>query len=288
MVASNVFLDLTREFNEGGLRVVICSGQAVVLHRLAIMSKDGDWIVKEDPAALAHVLSVLARHRARYRYGAPLALPWMRGGWSSHFEFRDGDLRVRTDFFTRPPRLTASDVARLWTEQIGRDPPFVDLRDLAELKKTNREKDYAVIGDLARKMTDLTEQVLYSRSARDLEALAVDHGELVKRLAARRPVLKHVNSGRDVLERELDAERRDLMHANERRIERYLEAGARWAAAWTALDREVAQLDLLQAHEIIVARAQSLLPEAVGDAAASGPERRPGAERKTGAERRNG
>jgi hypothetical protein len=252
---------------------VICSGQAVVLHRLAIMSKDGDWIVREDPAALTHVLNVLARHRAHYRFGAPLDLPWMRGGWSSHFEFRDGDLRVRTDFFTRPPRLTASDVARLWTEQLGRDPPFVDLRDLAELKKTNREKDYAVIGDLARKMTDLTEQVLYSRSARDLEALAVNHGELIKRLAPRRPVLKHVGAGRDVLERELDAERRDLMHANERRLERYLAAGQRWAAAWPAIDRDVAKLDLLQAHEVIVERAKALLPESIGDAPDSGSER---------------
>lgn len=183
MVDSNVYLELTREFNEGGLRAVICSGQAVVLHRLAIMSKDGDWIVREDPAALSHVLNVLARRRARYRYGAPLARAWMRGGWSSHFEFRTTNLRVRTDFFTRPPRLSPGDLERLWKEQVGRVPPFVGLRDLAELKKTNREKDYAVIGDLARRMTDVTDQLLYSRSARDLETLAADRAELLIRLA---------------------------------------------------------------------------------------------------------
>jgi hypothetical protein len=31
----SVYVDLTREFNRGGLRVILSSGQAVVFHRLA-------------------------------------------------------------------------------------------------------------------------------------------------------------------------------------------------------------------------------------------------------------
>ena len=107
----NIYLRLTEEFNEGELRAVICSGQAVVLHRLAIMSKDGDWILREHDSALEHVLGVLERHGARYRYGAPLDTRWMAGAWSSHFEFRQELLRVRTDFFTRPPRISPADLA---------------------------------------------------------------------------------------------------------------------------------------------------------------------------------
>jgi len=38
----SVYLALTCEFNEGALRAILSSGQAVVLHRLAVMSKDGD------------------------------------------------------------------------------------------------------------------------------------------------------------------------------------------------------------------------------------------------------
>jgi hypothetical protein len=59
------------------------------------MSKDGDWILPEDEEALGHVLAVLAPRGARYRFGAPLDARWMRGGWSAHFEFRAGPLRVR-------------------------------------------------------------------------------------------------------------------------------------------------------------------------------------------------
>ena len=97
------------------LVIVLGGGQAVVLHRLAIMSKDGDWVLFEDEEAVSHVLSVLAGHGSRYRFGAPLDLRWMRGGWSSHFEFRTDVLRVRTDFVTRPPRLTMKDIQQMWT-----------------------------------------------------------------------------------------------------------------------------------------------------------------------------
>jgi hypothetical protein len=71
---SNVYLDLTQEFNAGRVRAVISSGQAAVLHRLAIMSKDGDWILREDSEATSHVLDVLGHHGARYRFGAPSIL----------------------------------------------------------------------------------------------------------------------------------------------------------------------------------------------------------------------
>ena len=49
----NPYVRLTHEFNEGRLRAVLASGQAVVLYRLAVMSKDGDWILREDDEALA-------------------------------------------------------------------------------------------------------------------------------------------------------------------------------------------------------------------------------------------
>jgi len=111
----SVYLDLTRELNAGRLRAIVCSGPAVVLLRLAIASKDGDWILREDQEALDHVLTVLEAHGARYRFGAPLDLRWRQHGWSSHFHFQFGDLRVRTDFFTRPPRVSAGELTGLWS-----------------------------------------------------------------------------------------------------------------------------------------------------------------------------
>jgi hypothetical protein len=61
----NPYIRLTQEFNHGRLRAILASGQAVVLYRLAIMSKDGDWILREETEALTHVIATLARHGAR-------------------------------------------------------------------------------------------------------------------------------------------------------------------------------------------------------------------------------
>ena len=112
----------------------------------------------------------------------------------------------------------------MWREQQNKSVPFTSARDLAELKKTNREKDYPVIGELARLMADPADQLLYSRSARDLARLAHDQPTLVPQLTEARPVLAEIAKGIDGLEAALDAERRDLIHANERRLAAYLQA----------------------------------------------------------------
>lgn len=40
-MTSNIYFQLTGEFNASGRNVLLASGQAVVFYRLAIMSKDG-------------------------------------------------------------------------------------------------------------------------------------------------------------------------------------------------------------------------------------------------------
>ena len=261
-MTGNIYQELTQAFNAGRLRAILSSGQAVVMHRLAVMSKDGDWILREDAEALEHVLGVLEERGAHYRFGAPLDLRWLAGGWSSHFEFRTQKLRVRTDFVTRPPRITPMSLRSVWVRaEAERKPvPFIDVVTLAELKKTNRERDYAVIGELARLIESPAECMLLSRSARDLIALAREQPELLDELADQRPVLKHVHDGLDGLEVALDAERRELIHANERRLQSYMDAAQAWLAAWPRLDAEVSGMPLREAHATLAGRAAGRLP----------------------------
>lgn len=268
---TNIYLQLTQLFNAGRLRCILSSGQAVVLHGLAMMSKDGDWIVREDQEALDHVLQVLEKRGARYRLGAPLDVRWMAGGWSAHFEFIHQDavttLRVRTDFVTRPPRLTTTDLAALWQEQESNalkpgneTVPVIDLRRLAELKKTNRERDYAVIGELARRFQEPRDRLLFDRSARDLTELAAQFPALVSQLSEQRPVLAVIAQGRDALEAALDAERRILMRRNEERLARYVTQARQWYQAWPSIEREIAGLPLRAAHQIVQHQAAQFLP----------------------------
>jgi hypothetical protein len=257
----NPYLALTREFNRGKTRAIISSRQAVVLHGLAVMSKDGDWILRETEEALQHILTILEQHGAVYRFGAPLALPWMRMGWSSHFEFSQYGLRIRTDFFTRPPRINLDQLAELWISQETREFPVTDLHNLARLKLTNREKDYAVIGEIARRFEQPSDQLLWSRSARDLIQLAVDHPETTVDLQSSRPLLSFAIAGdRDQLETALDKERRESMRANEQRLAAMQHMMADWRAAWPDLQAKIRTQSLSEAHQTLVQSAQSLLP----------------------------
>ncbi len=260
----NIYLELTDSFNRGGrLRAVICSGQAVVLHRLAVMSKDGDWILREDEETLDHVLGVLNDLGAVYRYGAPLDVEWLRGGWSSHFEFSYEGLRVRTDFFTRPPRLSETDLNRIWREQEGHHPPFVGAVDLARIKMTRREKDYPVIGELARLMPGIADQMRYSRSPRDLTRLCANSPELAAEISRERPLLGMAAVGSPDLHRlaeALDAERRALINQDAARMASYEQAAMPWRESWPEVRSEIEGLPLRQAHRIVVAKAGSCLP----------------------------
>jgi hypothetical protein len=257
---TNPYLELTAELNRGRLRALISSGQAVVMHRLAIMSKDGDWILREDSEATAHGIAVLARRGARYRFGAPLDSRWLGGGWSSHFEMRHGPLRLRADFVTRPPRVAAGELAEVWAAAESSGNEVVPLEPLAALKMTRREKDYVVIGELARRMSDPRSRLLYSRSARDLIALSAEEATLLDELAPRRPLLALVAAGREALEEALDRERRTLIHADEKRIARYQQAAEPWAAIWPEVAREIADLPLEEAQVVVAARAEDVLP----------------------------
>jgi hypothetical protein len=256
----NPYLALTTELNQGRLRALLSSGQAVVVHRLAIMSKDGDWLLREDTETMGHVLDVLSRHGARYRFGAPLDLRWLSNGWSAHLEFRRDPLRLRTDFVTRPPRIPPEWLARIWGEAEATGQEVVGLEPLAALKLTNRDKDYAVVGELARLMTDPRAQFLYSRSSRDLIALAEEHPEALAETIPQRPLLGRIATGREALEEALDRERRALMRANEERLVRYQDATEAWAALWPEVQRQIGGLSLLDAHRLVVARAEGVLP----------------------------
>ena len=156
---ANIYFSLTREFNAEGPIAVIAPGQAVVYYRITIMSKDGDWILKESPEACERVLSVLSSKGAHYRPGAPLDTRWLAGGWSSHFEFSDErNRRIRCDFFSRPPRVPEGARKKLFSGS-GNEPDktnrllVIDLESLILMKQTQRAKDYPTVGELARQLT---------------------------------------------------------------------------------------------------------------------------------------
>jgi hypothetical protein len=93
-----------------------------------------------------------------------------------------------------------------------------------------------------------------------LAALAAAHPDVAREAAASRPVLARIGAGIEALESALDAERRALIRANERRLRRYLAAAQSWAGRWPDVDAEVVGLPLARAHAVVAARAEGTLP----------------------------
>jgi hypothetical protein len=256
---SNVYFALTEEFNSEGLFALLASGQAVVFYRIALMSKDGDWVLRETESACRHVRAVLARHGARHRPAAPLHPRWLAGGWSSHFEFFDDKRRrVRCDFVSRPPRIPSADVDAMWAAGQGDGGlRVVDPERLIRLKQTQRAKDYPVIAELSRLLPPEIEIQWTTDPDRILE-LAGPLGRDSPRSAVR--------AARDGLSREVVvmelAREIDRMQVEDRvRMRRYEAAAQPYLAEFRAQVRPDAPLD--EAHDVAMALAERLLPPTV-------------------------
>jgi hypothetical protein len=251
----NIYFELTRELNAQGPIAALASGQAVVYYRIAIMSKDGDWILKETSQACHRVLEVLAKRYARYRAGAPLDTRWLSGGWSSHFELTDErGRRIRCDFVSRPPRLARSISEELFAASEPGNLLVVDVESLIRMKYTQRAKDYPAIAELARLLPPEKEVELTTDPDRILE-LAPRFGAASKRFS-----VKAAQAGEDrqnvvvALAREVDR----LQQLDKKRLAGYQRASKTYLQKLSEIG--VSRLPLLEAHEMCCELALKHLP----------------------------
>jgi hypothetical protein len=68
------------------------------------------------------------------------------------------------------------------------------------------------------------------------------------------------------MEEALDRERRELIHAYEKRLQKYLMATQKWTTTWPDLEKTLIGLPLSQTHALIVKKAEGLLPYKPGEA----------------------
>ena len=252
----NIYFELTAAFNAKQPVVALASGQAVVYYRVAIMSKDGDWVIRETPEACATVLQELGERGAHYRPGAPLDVRWLSGGWSSHFEFPDDrQRRVRCDFLSRPPRVSRPAVNRLFdAATAGPGMIVVDLDSLIAMKQTQRAKDYPVIGELAMLLPPEREIELTTNPDRIIR-LAATSGRLSSRPVARLAV---AGADRHAVVLALAEEIDGLQQADRRRMALYESAAGPYLEECRVSG--IAVLPLREAHARMVEMAGRLLP----------------------------
>ncbi len=149
------FTGLVAEAQSRGITCAITSGMACVHFGVSTTTKDCDVLCAAESAD--RFLDLIAATRVRdiaptYRgnLSPPLDARWLRGGWTAHLVWKAPPDEVCLDIFGVAPRGSAP-----WGERLRGF--YVDPHVVAEMKRTNREKDWPFATALGGQMLEAQE-----------------------------------------------------------------------------------------------------------------------------------
>lgn len=142
--------DMVRALRQRGVVCAITSGLACVHYGIAETTKDCDLLCHPDCfGALLELLeqTPLGDQPCRYRghISPPLDGRWHLGGWTSHFEWDTKPTATTLDVFGRALRESEP-----WEYDIS--GLYAGMNVVAEMKRTDRDKDWPFINDLGVEM----------------------------------------------------------------------------------------------------------------------------------------
>ena len=137
---------------ESEVPTLLIGGQACILYGGAEFSRELDLMLAAVPSALPALEQALVALEADLIAVPPLKLDLLERGHAVHFRCRRPDLAgLRLDIMTKPPRLP--DIAAVWDRRVVLalelgPVAVVAVEDLIATKKTQRDKDWAIVGGL--------------------------------------------------------------------------------------------------------------------------------------------
>lgn len=142
-----------QSLDERKVEYLLISGQATVLYGAATFSEDIDLWINPTLANRDKFLSALRSCQARYYKLTPeLTLEHLVRGHGFHFLLPDGQGReIFLDVLGAPPRVlsfVSAAAGAKWIETEWGNLHTIGIKDLVELKKTQRLEDYAIISKL--------------------------------------------------------------------------------------------------------------------------------------------
>jgi hypothetical protein len=131
---------------------LLISGQASILYGAATFSEDVDIWLEPNPENVQRFVTVLRASGARYyKLTPPLVPSFLERGHGFHFVLPGAPSEVYLDVMGKVPRVEsyahAVNEARYFETDFGR-VHTVGIRELVEIKKTQRAEDYPIIGRL--------------------------------------------------------------------------------------------------------------------------------------------
>lgn len=144
-----------QSLEDHGVEYLLISGQATVLYGAATFSDDIDLWVSPTAGNCHRFLATLrACGASYYKLTPPFEPEFVSRGHGFHFLFRaiEDEPPVFLDVMGAPPRVDAFAAARASARRVETDwgrLAVLGLKDLVELKKTQRLEDYPIISNLA-------------------------------------------------------------------------------------------------------------------------------------------
>jgi hypothetical protein len=146
------FTNLVATAQSRGITCAITSGMACVHYGVAATTKDCDVLCT--PGMSDEFRNLIAETTLRgllphYRgnISPPLDERWMRGGWTAHFTWKTRPDEACLGVFGNAPRSSSA-----WERQLA--GIYARPNVVAEMKRTNREKDWAFATSLGGQMLD--------------------------------------------------------------------------------------------------------------------------------------
>jgi hypothetical protein len=197
-----------------------------VFYGAAEFSRDTDFAILADHANLARLRKALADLRAEPIAVPPFELKYLKRGHALHFRCRHPEaLRMRVDVMSKMRGVDS--FAKLWKRRTtialpdGTKCDLLSLPDLVQAKKTQRDKDWPMLRRLVEahffsnqdklRAAQIEFWLMQLRTPALLLEVARAHPGVARRLATKRPLLKHAIMGRlTSVERALTVEENHL------------------------------------------------------------------------------
>jgi hypothetical protein len=144
------FSDLVARAQRQGIACGITSGMACVHFGVAATTKDCDMLCTPSQADAFRALVTSTPLRGflpnyRGNISPPLDSRWLQGGWTSHFTWKTKPEETCLDIFGIAPRASTH-----WEAELS--DLYASRHTVAEMKRTNREKDWPYITALGLKL----------------------------------------------------------------------------------------------------------------------------------------
>lgn len=247
-----------RQLRERGVICGITSGLACVHYGIAETTQDCDLLCHIGSfSELLELLEATSVDGLACQYrgniSPPLDARWHSGGWTSHFIWATEPDALILDVFGHALRESSP-----WEQDLL--GLYAGPQTVAEMKRTNRDKDWAAITALGVRMIEAGDDRgwLHIFQAETLMELLRDNACPSARTATR-PALQMAVAGDSRLAGALNAERKLWEELDRRRI-RMLETLLRPYVAAVRKDRVDRQLSLPEEHELRLGCATRHLP----------------------------